>query len=177
MKKPKEKTLCIVHTVKDFLQGRFCGGICVLVNLDQDHNPPNQERTVFSPCARTQRLCIQTYVGKELWAVISAMNPDPVTEIIKNDHVIIDVGQHLLNKGGISAKNQRCVRERMREMGRMILKCQKIHHIKKNMEDFINPNKYLETVRAVKFTCGYDSEKNKFVVPSLANKRGQTCPC
>lgn len=131
---------------------------------------------------RVQSMCtytapVHSNIGKELWAVISAMNPDPVTEIIKNDHVIIDVGQHLLNKGGISAKNQQCVRERMREMGRMILKCQKIHHIKKNMEDFINPNKYLETVRAVKFTCGYDSEKNKFVVPSLANKRGQTCPC
>lgn len=30
----------------------------------------------------------------------------------------------------------------------------------------------METVKAVKLTCGYDSETNKFLIPSLANKLG-----
>ncbi|KAK0142303.1 hypothetical protein N1851_020037 [Merluccius polli] len=30
----------------------------------------------------------------------------------------------------------------------------------------------METVKAVKCTCGYDSETNKFMIPSLANKLG-----
>lgn len=39
------------------------------------------------------------------------LNSDPVTEIKKkkNDQVIIDVGQHLLSKSGMSAKSQQCV--------------------------------------------------------------------
>ncbi|KAM3615177.1 uncharacterized protein V6R79_024449 [Siganus canaliculatus] len=108
---------------------------------------------------------------QQLWGVISAMNPDPVTDIIRRDKVIIDVGQHLLNKGGLSAKNQQCVREKMRELGRLIHNAKKVTSLKK-MEDLIDPKKYMETVRAVKATCGYDSETAKFLIPSLANKLG-----
>ncbi len=32
----------------------------------------------------------------------------------------------------------------------------------------------METVKAVKYTCGYDSETDKFMVPSLANKLGNS---
>ncbi|KAL7877387.1 hypothetical protein SRHO_G00040300 [Serrasalmus rhombeus] len=127
---------------------------------------------------RVQSMCTYTgpvpsTISKQLWGVISAMNPDPITDIVKNDQVIIDVGQHLLNKGGRSAKNQQSVREKMREMGRLIRNARKVTTLKK-MEDLINPKKYMETVKAVKLTCGYDSETNKFLIPSLANKLGNT---
>ncbi|XP_030012491.1 uncharacterized protein LOC115434595 [Sphaeramia orbicularis] len=125
---------------------------------------------------RVQSMCIYTgpvpsHMSKQLWGVISAMVPDPITEIIKNDHVIIDVGQHLLNKGGMSAKNQQHVREKMRELGRLIHAAKTVTALKK-MEDFIHPKNYLEMVKAVKKMCGFDSETNKFMIPSLANKIG-----
>lgn len=127
---------------------------------------------------RVQSMCTYTgpvplHVSKQMWGVIGAMIPDPITDIIKNDHVITDVGQHLLNKGGMSAKNQQCVREKMREMGRLIDSARRFTTLK-TMEDFINPKNYLETVKAVKMTCGYDSDTNKFSIPSLANKLGNT---
>ncbi|XP_029982921.1 uncharacterized protein LOC115413918 [Sphaeramia orbicularis] len=86
---------------------------------------------------RVQSMCIYTgpvpsHMSKQLWGVISAMVPDPITEIIKNDHVIIDVGQHLLNKGGMSAKNQQHVREKMRELGRLIHAAKTVTALKKN---------------------------------------------
>ncbi|KAL6476808.1 hypothetical protein MHYP_G00153070 [Metynnis hypsauchen] len=127
---------------------------------------------------RVQSMCTYTgpvpsTISKQQWGVMSAMNPDPITNIVKNDQVIIDVGQHLLNKGGTSAKNEQSVREKMREMGRLIRNARKVTTLKK-MEDLINPKKYMETVKAVKLTCGYDSETNKFLIPSLANKLGNT---
>ncbi|XP_028274353.1 uncharacterized protein LOC114449059 isoform X3 [Parambassis ranga] len=127
---------------------------------------------------RVQSMCTFTgpvpgHISTHLWKVISAMNPDPITDIIKSDRVIIDVGQHLLNKGGTSAKNQQNVREKMREMGRLINNARRVTTLKK-MEDLINPKKYMETVAAVRATCGYDSETNKFMIPSLANKLGNT---
>nr|XP_055046620.1 uncharacterized protein LOC129432300 isoform X3 [Misgurnus anguillicaudatus] len=127
---------------------------------------------------RVQSMC--TYTGpvpsdmtKQLWGVISAMNPDPITDIIKNDKVITDLGQHLLNKGGLSAKNKQCVREKMRELGRLVHNARRVTSLK-TLEDCVNPFKYMETVKAVKYTCGYDSETDKFMIPSLANKLGNS---
>lgn len=127
---------------------------------------------------RVQSLC--TYTGpvpssmsKQLLETIHAMTPDAVTDIVKNDKVILDIGQHLLNKGGTSARNQQCVREKMRELGRLIDSARRVTTLTK-MEDLINPKHYMETVKAVQFTCGYDDKTSKFSIPSLANKLGNT---
>ncbi|XP_051998354.1 uncharacterized protein LOC127654871 isoform X10 [Xyrauchen texanus] len=60
LKKHRERISCIVRTVKDFLQERSCGVICVLVDFNLSQSPPNQEKTVFSPCVHTRGLCLQT---------------------------------------------------------------------------------------------------------------------
>nr|XP_033961125.1 uncharacterized protein LOC117462878 [Pseudochaenichthys georgianus] len=125
---------------------------------------------------RVQSICTYTgpvpaHISKQLWGVICSMNADPITNIIKSDHVITDLGQDLLNKGGNSTKNQHNVREKMKELGRLIHNGRKVTSLTK-LEDFINPKKYLEMVRAVKVTCGYDSGTGTFQIPSLANKLG-----
>ncbi len=61
----------------------------------------------------------------------------------------------------------------MRELGRLIHSARRFTSLK-TLEDCVNPNKYMETVKAVKYTCGYDSETDKFMVPSLANKLGNS---
>ncbi|XP_073343322.1 uncharacterized protein [Pagrus major] len=127
---------------------------------------------------RVQSMCtytgpVPTNTSEQLWGVITSMNPDPIAHIVKNDQVIIDFGQHLLNKKGISAKNKLQVREKMRELGRLIHSARRVTSLK-NMEDFISPKKYMETIKAVKLTCGYESESNRFLIPSLANKLGNS---
>lgn len=42
------------------------------------------------------------------------------------------------------------------------------------MEELIDPKNYMETGRAVQFTCGFDSERNVFKIPSQANKLGNS---
>lgn len=131
---------------------------------------PGQNR-VQSMCAYTGPVPATT--SKQLWGIITSMNPDPISHIIKNDPVIIEFGQHLLNKRGTSAKDKNHVREKMRELGRLIQGARRVTSLK-NMEDLINPGKYMETVKAVKFTCGHESESGRFLVPSLANKLGHS---
>ncbi|KAM7402851.1 hypothetical protein PAMA_003664 [Pampus argenteus] len=85
---------------------------------------------------RVQSMCTYTgpvpsHISKQLWGVISAMNPDPIIDIIKNDQVITDIGQHLLNKGGTSAKTQQCVQEKMQERGRLIHNARRVPTLKK----------------------------------------------
>ncbi|XP_048846151.1 uncharacterized protein LOC125717126 isoform X22 [Brienomyrus brachyistius] len=164
---------------KEFMHCAYCQGLFTRKVLWRHmHNCKLKPGSVTSKPGknRVQSMCTYTgpvpsHVSKQLWGVIGAMNPDPVTDIIKNDQVIIALGQHLLNKGGPSRKNQQYVREKMREIGRLIYNASKVTTLKK-LEDFINPKNYMDTVKAVKFTCGYDSETNKFLIPSLANKLG-----
>ncbi|XP_005171592.1 uncharacterized protein isoform X1 [Danio rerio] len=125
---------------------------------------------------RVQSMC--TYTGpvpanmsQQLWAVISAMNPGPVTEIIRKDRVIVKIGQHLLNKGGVSAQNKQYVRDKMRELGRLVHNARKTTSIK-TLQDCLNPRKFTETIEAVKSTCGFESESGSFRLPSLARKLG-----
>ncbi|XP_052400971.1 uncharacterized protein LOC127948534 [Carassius gibelio] len=166
---------------EDFMHCAYCQGLFTrkvlwrhmrTCRLQPQSDPPKPGKN------RVQSMC--TYTGpvpsnmtKQLWGVISAMNPDPITDIIKNDRVITDIGQHLLNKGGLSDKNKQCVREKMRELGRLIHNARKVTSLK-TLEDCVNPKKYMETVKAVKYTCGYDSETDKFLIPSLANKLGNS---
>lgn len=56
-------------------------------------------------------------------------------------------------------------------MGRLIHNARRVTTLRK-MKALINPKKYMETVKAVKSTCGYDSETNKFLIPSPAYKLG-----
>ncbi|XP_039677045.1 uncharacterized protein LOC120571949 isoform X2 [Perca fluviatilis] len=166
---------------KDFIHCAYCQGLFTRKILWQHMRSCRLRPGSVAPKPgknRVQSMCtyagpVPSHISKQLWKVISVMSSDPITDIIKNDHVIIEIGQHLLNKGGISAKNQQYVREKMREMGRLVNGARRVTTLKR-MEDVINPKKYIETVKAVKFTCGYDSEANKFLIPSLANKLGNT---
>lgn len=163
----------------DFMHCAYCQGLfyrktlwrhmrnCTLRPASQTRKPGQN---------RVQALCAYTgpvplHISKQLWRVVSVMNPDPVTDVVKHDKVIMDVGQHLLGKGGATAKNAQCVREKMRELGRLVVNARKVTRLKK-LEDFINPKNYLQMVQAVKITCGYDSETNTFATPSLATKLG-----
>ncbi|XP_051980795.1 uncharacterized protein LOC127642109 [Xyrauchen texanus] len=162
---------------EDFMHCAYCQGLFTRkvlwrhmrsCRLQPQSVPPKPGKN------RVQSMC--TYTGpvpsnmtKQLWGVISAMNPDPITDIIKNDTVITEIGQHLLNKGGLSAKNKQNVREKMRELGRLIHKARRVTSLK-TMEDCVNPKKYMETVKAVKYTCGYDSETDKFMIPSACKQ-------
>lgn len=166
---------------KDFMHSAHCQGLYLRKILwrhmrNCQFKPgsvapmPGQNR-VQSMCAYTGTVLKTT--SEQLWGVITSMNPDPISRIIKNDPVIIDFGQHLLNKRGTSAKNKDHVREKMRELGRLIQGARRVISLK-NMEDLINPQKFMETVKAVKFTCGHESESNRFLIPSLANKLGHS---
>ncbi|XP_019740045.1 uncharacterized protein LOC109524538 [Hippocampus comes] len=125
---------------------------------------------------RVQSLCtyrgpMPSHMSKELWGVISAMNRDPITDIIQNDKVIIDIGQCLLNSGGTCTKNLELVRGKLRQMGRLVSRARMSTSLKK-FEDFIDPQRYTETAEVVKVMCRYDGKAGKGINPTLANKLG-----
>lgn len=97
------------------------------------------------------------------------MNPDEIAVTVKNDSCIIQLGEHLLNKAGSSAKNEAYVQQKLRELGKLLISGSKVASLK-TMEDFIDPQNYMETVQAVRHARGYDDETNTYRTPSLEKK-------
>lgn len=85
---------------KDFMHCAYCQGLftrkvlwrhmrsCKLI--PGSVTPKPGKNCVQSMCTYTGH--VPSHMSKQLWGVISAMNADPITDIIKQDQVIIDVG-------------------------------------------------------------------------------------
>ena len=136
-KKHREVISCSALTAEDFSHDMFYGDIRESVDSSLDQSTRNLARTVFRLSVYTLGLSLHIPAG---------MNLDPV---------IIEYGQHSLNKCGMTLKSQ-CIREKMRELGRLLDDARKQPPLKKT-EDFINPANYLEMVKAVKSTCSYNT--------------------
>ncbi|XP_056623629.1 uncharacterized protein LOC130436722 isoform X2 [Triplophysa dalaica] len=166
---------------QDFMHCAYCQGLFIRRVLwrhmrtcrlqPPSESPKRGRRRIQFMCAYKEPP--PSNMSKQLWEVMSAMNSDPITDVIKHDKVIKAVGQHLLNKGGMSDKNKQYVRQKMRELGRLVCTARRVTSLKA-LKDCIHPKNYTETVKAVKYTCGYDCESDKFTIPSLANKLGKS---
>lgn len=76
----------------------------------------------------------------------------------------------LKNKGN---NNDDYIRQKMREVGRMVLEAQKVTPLKKVEECFI-PKNFPHVISAVKKAAGYDPKNNTYQTPSLALKLGHS---
>jgi len=93
LKKHRERISSIVRT-RTFYKKRWRHiSSCRL----KPQSVPSQNRKICVQSVYTHGVC----AFKQLWGVISAMNPDPITDITKHVRVITEIGQHLLNKGGL----------------------------------------------------------------------------
>ena len=127
---------------------------------------------------RVQALCAfmdpaPDHISKKLWELTSKMAQDEVTNEVKKDKCIMQLGQHMLNKSGSNPKRQEHIRQKLREIGRLLIHVRKVLPITE-MKDVIDPKYYLATVKAVKLTCGYNSETENFKVGTLALKLGHS---
>ncbi|KAL7842719.1 hypothetical protein SRHO_G00244080 [Serrasalmus rhombeus] len=163
----------------DFMHCAYCQGLFTRNVLwrhmkvcklgPEGFTPKPGKNRVQSLCAFTQP--VPSHISKALWKALSLMHADEITAAVKNDSCIIQLGEHLLNKGGSTAKHEACVRQKLRELGKLLITGRNVASLK-TMEDFIHPQNYMKMVQAVRHTCGYDSEANTYKTPSLAKKLG-----
>ncbi|XP_076855742.1 uncharacterized protein LOC143510359 isoform X2 [Brachyhypopomus gauderio] len=163
----------------DFMHCAYCQGLFTRIVLwrhvkvcklrPEDCNAKPGKNRVQSLCAFTQP--VPSHISKALWKTLSVMNADEITATVKNDSCIIQLGEHLLNKGGSTAKTKACIRQKLRELGKLLIAGKKVASLK-TIEDFIDPQNYMKMVLAVRHTCGYNSETNTYKTPSLAKKLG-----
>ncbi|XP_020362082.1 uncharacterized protein LOC109908065 isoform X1 [Oncorhynchus kisutch] len=125
---------------------------------------------------RVQAICAHAQpvpdgISKGLWKLVNDMTQDEVVDVIKRDKCIIQFGEQHYNIMGHRRANHELIRQKMRELGRLVLKGKHVSPLTR-LEEYIDPANFLHTISAVKAVCGFDSDKNTLKTPSLALKLG-----
>lgn len=129
------------------------------------------KRRVRSKCAL--KTAIVREISEGLKNVISSMTYDEVTQMIQNDKLLLQFGQHLFDLNGSRKNRHDYIRQRLGELGRLILVAKKNTPIRK-AEELIYPANFNRVISTVKELAGYNPENNTFCTPSLALKIGNS---
>ncbi|XP_041930287.1 uncharacterized protein LOC121694270 isoform X18 [Alosa sapidissima] len=127
---------------------------------------------------RVQALCAFAVppppgVKAEFWKVLNHMIQDDVYFAVKSDVWIMEYGVHLHNKHGYDVGKHEYIRQKMRELGRLLICSRKTTPLK-TIEDHMKPENFMHVVQAVQLVAGFVSESSTYKRPSLALKIGHS---
>ncbi|XP_034565550.1 uncharacterized protein LOC117831136 isoform X1 [Notolabrus celidotus] len=107
------------------------------------------------------------------WKFLSVMNQDKITVAIKEDRCILEYGYRLFKKNEKTVSQHQYIRQKLRELGRLLLEARKVTHVK-TIQELIKPEQYNRVVTAAKSLSGFSELTGKYQCPSLARKVGHS---
>ncbi|KAG1933789.1 hypothetical protein F2P79_020338 [Pimephales promelas] len=110
-------------------------------------------------------------VKVEFWKLLNNMVQDEVYSVLKSDACIMEYGEHLFNRLGYDVGKHEYIRQKMRELGRLLICSRKTTSLK-TIKDHIKPANFMQVVESVKHLAGFDSKTHAYKCPSLALKTG-----
>ncbi|XP_048032130.1 uncharacterized protein LOC125267237 isoform X1 [Megalobrama amblycephala] len=105
------------------------------------------------------------------WKFLSEMNQDEVAVAVKEDRCILEYGLRLFSKNEHVTSQHQYIRQKLRELARLVLEAKKVTHVK-SIKELIKPEKYSQVVRATRCLAGFSDTTGKYKRPSLARKVG-----
>lgn len=112
-------------------------------------------------------------ISKGVWKLLTAMKDDDVSAAVCSDFCILQLEQSLFNKHGQDPTKYEYIRQKLREVGRLLLTLHKEFSVF-TIEDAIRPAHFHLVIQAVKKVSGFDEEKHCYKTPSLALKLGHS---
>ncbi|XP_069033055.1 uncharacterized protein [Embiotoca jacksoni] len=111
-------------------------------------------------------------ISSGVWKILLTMKQDEVAYLVKNDHLLKRLAQSWFEKYGDDPSKHDLIRQKLREMGRLLLAL----HEKSifSFEDAIKPNNFYKVVDTVKNITGFNERKRSYKKPSLALKLGNS---
>ncbi|XP_041815524.1 uncharacterized protein LOC121622685 isoform X2 [Chelmon rostratus] len=106
--------------------------------------------------------------------IVNRMIIDKVSQEVKNDPLICEFGDRLLEKHGSDQSKDGHVRQKMRELGRFVLAAKSIDSRVKLLQDVLVPPNFQLAVEAAKKASGFTKSKYRYDTPSLALKLGHS---
>ncbi|KAM3585045.1 uncharacterized protein V6R79_006093 [Siganus canaliculatus] len=116
-------------------------------------------------------LCQQVSPG--VWKLLTVMKDDDITATVRSDFCILQLAQSFFNKHGQDPTKYDYIRQKLREIGRLLLTLRKDFSIH-TLEDAVRPVNFQVVIQAVKKVSGFDDEKHCYQTPSLALKLGHS---
>ncbi|XP_029949996.1 uncharacterized protein LOC115390320 isoform X2 [Salarias fasciatus] len=137
-------------------------------DLDKE---PGRTKVLGLAAAQESASCQQMSSG--VWKLLSVMKQDEIASVVRNDFSIVQFAQSLYNRHGQDPTKYEYIRQKLREVGRLLL-CLRTEFSIHNLEEAIKPANFQRIVQAVKKVSGFDEERLSFQTPSLALKLGHT---
>lgn len=116
-------------------------------------------------------LCQQISPG--VWKMLTAMKSDDISAAVRSDFCILQLAQSFFNKHGQDPTKYDYIRQKLREVGRLLLTLRKEFSIQ-TLEEAVRPANFHVVIRAVKRVSGFKEEKHFYQTPSLALKLGHS---
>ncbi|XP_034029013.1 uncharacterized protein LOC117512882 [Thalassophryne amazonica] len=111
-------------------------------------------------------------ISPGVWKILGKMKDDDISSVVRNDFLILQLCQSIYNKHGNDQTKSEYIRQKAREMGRLLVSLRKRSSL--FSEDALKPNNFYKLVETVKDVAGYDDENNSYKTPSLALKLGHS---
>ncbi|XP_073715804.1 uncharacterized protein [Misgurnus anguillicaudatus] len=112
-------------------------------------------------------------ISPEVWKILGNMKNDDISSVVRNDFLILQLSQSLYNKHGSDPTKFEYIRQKVREVGRLLLSMKKKFAIL-SFEDALKPNNFYKVIEAVKDVAGYEEKSHSYKTPSLALKLGHS---
>lgn len=104
--------------------------------------------------------------------ILSKMKPDKIFYMIRNDRMLIDYGSRLYKRLRCKKHLYLYVSQKIREMARFFKAAKEVDNEIESLKQLFDPKKYKTCVNAVQTLAGFDKEKNRYKIPSIARKIG-----
>ena len=139
---------------------------------DEDDNQKSGKTKVLG-LAAAQDAALCSWISSGVWKLLSAMKQDEVASVVRNDFCILQFAQSLYNVHGKYTTRYDYVRQKLREVGRLLL-CLRTDFSIPTLEDAVKPANFQKVVEAVKTVSGFNEENLSYKTPTLALKLGHT---
>ncbi|XP_034538605.1 uncharacterized protein LOC117812108 isoform X3 [Notolabrus celidotus] len=175
-KQPKKKT-----EGQEFLHCVYCYGLFtkrVMWRHFQVCKFKPQDKTSKAGKTRVQALCafaepVPPGFSDAYWKFLNDMNQDKIAIAVKQDSCILEYGYRLFKKNERVISQHQYIRQKLRELGRLLLAAKKVAPVK-TVKELIKPEKYAHVVTAARHLAGFSDETGKYKCPSLARKVGHS---
>jgi len=142
---------------------------CTSKSVDQEQ--PGRNKVLALASMSDSVLCQKT--SQSVWKLLTPMKDDDISAAVRSDFTILQLAQSFLNKHGQDPSKYDYIRQKLREVGRLLLILRKQFSLH-TIEDAVKPEHFGIVTQAVKRVSGYDAEKHTYHTPSLALKLGHS---
>ncbi|XP_057211659.1 uncharacterized protein LOC130567503 isoform X1 [Triplophysa rosa] len=160
----------------------YCMGMFVRRDLWRHlRRCPSKPRDAGEEQGRTRVLGLATMaestfsqqISQGVWKLLGVMKHDDISVVVKNDWSILQLAQSFFNKHGHDPTKFEYIRQKLREIGRLLLTLRREFSIY-SLEEAVKPAYFYRLIQAVQRVSGYDEESHCYQSPSLALKLGHS---